>query len=635
MSGRRRPARRASRSSGRSRPDSPATDARSARPAVQGIRLPGRIFFGGGRGPLGRADCGPRTRRRHVFVRRLRRFLPCGELVSRPRLHLPRKRAHTHDAVAFPPARRNPARSRTGQFVGGRVPRRLLWVVRLRHDDHFVQVERRVAGSGRRAVVDSAGGPGARAWDSLCRNDRRSRCCHTRPQHLLRHRPGTQDRGHARFRTLMELGIISVVLIAALAALLVAGVWIALTLLGVGWVAMVLFTHSPAGGLMATTVWGSSTSWALTALPLFIWMGEILFRTRISEDMFRGLAPWRAPLPGRLMHCNVTGCGIFGAISGSSAATAATIGRITIPELLKRGYDEAMTVGSLAGAGTLGLLIPPSIIMIVYGVAADVSIARLFVAGVLPGVMLMLLFSGYIAAWALLNPARTPPRESVTSLGEKIFAARHLILAVLLIGAVIGSIYTGVATPTEAAVIGVIGALVLAAASGSLSWRTFEASVMGATKTSCMIAFILAGAAFLTVAMAFTGVPRIMAQWIGEQGFAAWQLIAVLTVLYIILGCFIDGISMVVLTSSVILPSVKAAGIDLLWFGIFVVLVVEMAQITPPVGFNLFVLQGLTGKDMFYVARASLPFFILMVLAVAIILDYSHIVTQLTCQMKG
>src|SRR6266581_1131321 len=357
----------------------------------------------------------------------------------------------------------------------------------------------------------------------------------------------------------MELWIISVALIAALAALLVAGVWIALTLLGVGWVAMVLFTHSPAGSLMATTVWGSSTSWALTALPLFIWMGEILFRTRISEDMFRGLAPWMAPLPGRLMHCNVAGCGIFAAISGSSAATAATIGRITIPELLKRGYDETTTVGSLAGAGTLGLLIPPSIIMIVYGVAADVSIARLFVAGVLPGIMLMLMFSGYIAAWALFNPQKTPPRDQFTTLGEKLYSARHLVPAVLLIGGVFGSIYTGVATPTEAAVIGVIGALVLAAASGSLSWRTFEASVMGATKTSCMIAFILAGAAFLTVAMAFTGVPRIMAQWIGEQGFAGW--------------------------------------------------------------------------DMFYIARASLPFFILMVLAVAIIWKYPEIVTYLPGKM--
>src|SRR5216110_1251901 len=428
----------------------------------------------------------------------------------------------------------------------------------------------------------------------------------------------------------LEAGLI---LLGLLLILLIGGVWIAIALAAVAWFGLQFFTSTPPDVNLFQSFWGSSASWTLAALPMFIWMGEILFRTRLSEEMFEGLAPWLGWLPGRLMHVNIIGCGIFAAVSGSSAATCATIGKVALPELRKRGYDEKMSLGSLCGAGTLGLLIPPSIIMIVYAVAADVSIARLFVAGVLPGVMLMLLFSGYIVAWALFNPAKTPPRDQFTTLGEKLHAARHLIPAVLLIGAVIGSIYTGVATPTEAAVIGVIGALVLAAASGSLSWRTFEASVMGATKTSCMIAFILAGAAFLTVAMAFTGVPRIMAQWIGEQGFAAWQLIAVLTVLYIILGCFIDGISMVVLTSSVILPSVKAAGIDLLWFGIFVVLVVEMAQITPPVGFNLFVLQGLTGKDMFYVARASLPFFILMVLAVAIIWRYPEVVTYLRGKM--
>jgi tripartite ATP-independent transporter DctM subunit len=431
----------------------------------------------------------------------------------------------------------------------------------------------------------------------------------------------------------MDLTLIAIILLVALALLLIGGIWIALSLLGVGWLAMVLVTDSPAGKLMATTVWGSSASWALTALPLFIWMGEILFRTRISQDMFRGLAPWMEPLPGRLMHCNVVGCGIFAAISGSSAATAATIGKITIPELTKRGYDEPMAIGSLAGAGTLGLLIPPSIIMIVYGVAADVSVARLFVAGVLPGVMLMLLFSGYIATWALLNPERTPPRDSVTTFGEKFYAARFLIPTVLLIAAVIGSIYTGVATPTEAAVIGVVGSLALSLVSGSLNWQAFSASVMGGMKTSCMIAFILTGAAFLTVAMGFTGIPRAMAEWIATQNYSPWQLIAVLTVLFIILGCFLDGISMVVLTSAVILPSVKAAGIDLLWFGIFIVLVVEMAQITPPVGFNLFVLQGLTGRNMFYVARASLPFFFLMVAAVAIIWIFPEIVTFLPGKM--
>jgi len=431
----------------------------------------------------------------------------------------------------------------------------------------------------------------------------------------------------------MELWQVSLVLLAVFTVALAGGQWIAVTLLGVALLAMAAFTNSPAGTVMATTVWGSSASWSLTPLPLFIWMGEILYRTRIASDMFRGLAPWVDPLPGRLMHTNVIGCGIFAAISGSSAATAATIGRITIPELGKRGYDERMTIGSLAGAGTLGLLIPPSIMMIVYGVAADVSIARLFVAGVLPGVLLMVLFSGYIGLWALMNPARTPPREALTTLAQKIYAARMLIPTFLLVGAVIGSIYAGIATPTESAVLGVVGALLISLASGSLTKKALSDSIMGAMKTSCMIAFILTGASFLTVAMGFTGIPRAMAAWIGEQGFQPWQLIAVLTVLFIILGCFLDGISMIVLTASVILPSVKAAGIDLLWFGIYIVLVVEMAQITPPVGFNLFVLQGLTGKDMFYVARAAFPFFLLMAAAVVLLWIFPEIVTYLPSKM--
>lgn len=431
----------------------------------------------------------------------------------------------------------------------------------------------------------------------------------------------------------MEQFGISLVLIAALVILLAGGVWIAVVLLALGWVAMEVFTSTPVGKLMATTVWGSSTAWSLTALPLFIWMGEILFRSRIAEDMFRGLAPWLTGVPGRLMHCNVVGCGIFAAISGSSAATAATIGRMTVPELTRRGYDEAMVVGSLAGAGTLGLLIPPSIIMIVYGVAADVSIARLFIAGVLPGLLLMGLFSGYIATWALLHPGKTPPSDMRMPLAARLYAGRLLIPVALLIVAVIGSIYAGVATPTEAAALGVVGALLLSLFSGTLDWSTFVASVMGALRTSTMIAFILIGAAFLTVAMGFTGIPRAMAAWISAQSLSPTMLIAMLTLLFIVLGCFLDGVSMVVLTAAVVLPTVQAARIDLVWFGVYIVLVVEMAQITPPVGFNLFVLQGLTGKDIFAVARAATPFFLLMVLAVGLIWVFPEIVNYLPRRM--
>jgi tripartite ATP-independent transporter DctM subunit len=424
-------------------------------------------------------------------------------------------------------------------------------------------------------------------------------------------------------------------LIVALFVLLGSGVWIGLALLGVAWIGMELFTTRPAGDAMAVTVWGTASSWTLTALPLFVWMGEILFRTRLSEDMFRGLAPWVERLPGRLLHTNIIGCTIFAAVSGSSAATCATIGKMTLPELARRRYPEGITIGTLAGAGTLGLLIPPSIILIVYGVTAEVSIAKLFVAGVIPGMLLAALFMGYVAAWALANPGRIPPLERSTTLAEKLHASRHLIPIVLLIGAVIGSIYAGIATATEAAAVGVIGSLVLSALQGSLDRRTFMASLLGATRLYCMIALILAGASFLTLSMGFIGLPRHLAEWIAALGLSKAVLIAALMVFYIVLGCFLDGISMVVLTMAVIIPTVQRAGIDLVWFGIFVVIVVEMAQITPPVGFNLFVLQGMTGRQILYIAKHTLPMFLLMAVAVVLIYAFPGLVTWLPGKMGG
>ncbi|MBE7419030.1 MAG: TRAP transporter large permease subunit [Ideonella sp.] len=427
---------------------------------------------------------------------------------------------------------------------------------------------------------------------------------------------------------------ITTLLIVALFALLGSGVWIGLALSGVAWIGMQLFSSRPAGDAMAVTIWGSSSSWTLTALPLFIWMGEILFRTRLSDDMFRGLAPWMQRLPGRLLHTNVVGCAIFAAVSGSSAATCATIGKMTLPELQRRGYPDDISVGSLAGAGTLGLLIPPSIIMIVYGVTADVSIAQLFIAGVLPGVLLAGLFSGYLAAWGWLNAARVPRPDATLSFGQKLRESRYLIPVVLLIAAVLGSIYAGIATATEAAAVGVVGSLLLSALQGSLDWQTFKASLMGGTRLYCMIALILAGASYLTLSMGYIGLPRHLAEWIGSLGLTQWQLLLALMLFYIVLGCFLDGISMVVLTMGVILPTVQKAGIDLLWFGIFVVLVVEMAQITPPVGFNLFVLQGMTRREIGWIARVTLPFFFLMIAAVALIYFFPQIVHVLPQQMR-
>ena len=427
---------------------------------------------------------------------------------------------------------------------------------------------------------------------------------------------------------------ITALLIGSMFLILGSGVWIGLTLSGVAWIGMQLFSSRPAGDAMAVTTWGSASSWTLTALPLFIWMGEILFRTRLSNDMFRGLAPWMQRLPGRLLHVNVVGCAIFAAVSGSSAATCATIGKMSLPELERRGYPKGISLGSLAGAGTLGLLIPPSIIMIVYGVTADVSISELFIAGILPGALLALIFSSYIAVWALRHPDQIPPPDPVLTLAQKLAESRALIPVVLLIVAVLGSIYTGIATATEAAALGVLGALIISAMQGSLDWRTFKESLMGGTRLYCMIALILAGAAFLTLSMGYIGLPRHLAEWIASMGLSQLQLIVSLTVFYVLLGCFLDGISMVVLTMGVIQPTIQKAGIDPLWFGIFIVVVVEMAQVTPPVGFNLFVLQGMTRRDIGTIARAAFPFFLLMVLMVGLLYAVPQIATFLPQHMK-
>ncbi|MFZ2651225.1 MAG: TRAP transporter large permease subunit [Burkholderiaceae bacterium] len=428
---------------------------------------------------------------------------------------------------------------------------------------------------------------------------------------------------------------ITALLITALFLILGSGVWIGLTLSGVAWIGMELFSTRPAGDAMAVTIWGTASSWTLTALPLFIWMGEILFRTRLSQDMFRGLAPWMQRVPGRLLHVNVVGCTIFAAVSGSSAATCATIGKMSLPELARRGYPQQMTIGSLAGSGTLGLLIPPSIIMIVYGVAAEVSIAQLFVAGVVPGILLALIFSGYIAAWSLLHADRIPPPDAPLRLRDKLRESRSLIPVVLLIAAVLGSIYAGIATATEAAALGVVGSLIIASAQGSMSWATFKASLMGGTRLYCMIALILSGAAFLTLSMGYIGLPRHLAEWIATLGLSRLELLLALAAFYILLGCFLDGISMVVLTMGVILPTIEKAGIDPLWFGIYVVIVVEMAQVTPPVGFNLFVLQGMTQREIGSIAKATFPFFLLMVAMLLLLYAFPQLATFLPQQMKS
>ena len=417
--------------------------------------------------------------------------------------------------------------------------------------------------------------------------------------------------------------------------LLGTGVWVGLALMGVAFVGMEMFTSRPAGDAMITTIWSSSSSWTLTALPLFIWMGEILFRSRLSEDMFKGLSPWLARLPGGLVHTNIVGCTVFAAVSGSSAATLTTVGRMAIPELRKRNYPEHLIVGTLTGAATLGLMIPPSLTLIVYGVTINESISKLFMAGILPGIVLASMFMIYVALYSRFGKDFNPTPEPPLSFIEKLKISRFLIPVLLLITVVIGSMYSGLATATEAAAFGVIGSLLLALFQGSLTWKSFSESLMGATSTSAMIALILAGAAFLSMAMGFTGLPRALADMIGSWNLSRFELLMALLVFYIILGCFLDGISSVVLTMAVVEPMVREAGIDLIWFGIFIVVVVEMAQITPPIGFNLFVMQGITDHEMTFIAKAAIPMFLIMVLMVFVMIWFPSLATYLPDNMRA
>ena len=433
----------------------------------------------------------------------------------------------------------------------------------------------------------------------------------------------------------METLLMGALLLAIMLLLLAGGVWIAMTLAIVGWVGQAFFTSTLPAKNLFSAFWESNASWELAALPLFIWMGEILFRTKLSEEMFDGLRPWLNRIPGRLMHTTILGCGVFGSVSGSSAATCATIAKVALPELKKRGYNEDLAIGALATAGTLGILIPPSITMVVYAVAADASIIRIFLAGFLPGFLLMLLFSGYIAWWSLRHPDQVPPADPSTSFMEKIRLSGNLIPCTLLIVFIVWVLIAGWATATECAAFGVLGSLAIAAWGRALTWQNFSEGLMGATRTSCMIMFILAGAAFLTKTMAFTGIPRELAEWVDSMHLSPFALIGTLVLVYLVLGTALDGISMIVLTSAVVMPMIQKAGFDLVWFGIFIVLLVEIAEVTPPVGFNLFVLQNMTGKDSNVIAKASIPFFMCLVLCIVLITVFPQIVTFLPDIVMG
>lgn len=431
----------------------------------------------------------------------------------------------------------------------------------------------------------------------------------------------------------MDLFTIAFTLLFSLALLLGSTIWIGISLFLVGIVGITLFTSADPLAILSNIVWNSTSGSTMIALPLFIFMGEILFRSKISENLFNGLAPWMNNIPGRLIHVNIVASTLFAAVSGSSAATTATVGKITLPELLKRNYDKSLCLGSLAGAGTLGFLIPPSMVMLVYGIVADVSIGKLFIAGVLPGLVLAVAFSGFVTIKCALNPELAPRGELNYTWSDRVKTLPHLLPVICLIIMVLGSIYMGWATPTEAAAVGVLGSVFFAGISRSLDWDVFKEALMGSVKTSCMIMLIVSGASFLSVTVGYLGIPASLTKYIGTLGLSPYMLMFILSIMYIILGCLLDGFSMIVMSLPIALPLIKAAGFDPLWFGIYLVIMIEVAQITPPVGFNLFVINGLTGDSLFDIAKYALPSFFIMLLLTALITIYPEIVLAIPNMM--
>jgi C4-dicarboxylate transporter, DctM subunit len=432
----------------------------------------------------------------------------------------------------------------------------------------------------------------------------------------------------------LNLATVSLTLFILLTVFLGGTVWIGISLFLIGLSGLLLFTDVPFGLIMSNNVWNNTSGSAMLALPMFVWMGEILFRSRISQNLFSGLAPWMDAIPGRLLHVNIIACTFFAAVSGSSAATTATVGQITVPELKNRGYNGPLSIGSLAGAGTLGFLIPPSMMMLVYGIIGDVSIGKLFIAGIIPGMLIAGLFSSYIVVRCVLQKDLAPAGSDHYTWKRRLLGLKEIAPVALLILVVLGSLYKGWATPTEAGVVGVVGALVFAVLTRSMNRQAFLESLKGSIKTSCMIMLIVMGAGYLSVTIGYLGITRELTLYVTHLGLSAYMLIFILTLMYLVLGCLLDGFSMIVMTTPIVLPLVQVVGFDPVWFGIYLVLMIELAQITPPVGFNLFVISGLTKEDILTIAKAALPFFLLMCLTTALVTLFPKIVMLLPDMMR-
>jgi len=379
------------------------------------------------------------------------------------------------------------------------------------------------------------------------------------------------------------------------------------------------------GGMIA---WSQLHSFSFIPIPLFIFMGSIILQSGLGDRLYRGLTPWVSKLPGGLIQSNIASCAFFAAISGSSVATAGTIGSFAIPEMTRRGYDRKLILGSLAGSGALGLLIPPSITMVVYAGITYVSLGHLFMGGIIPGFMTAIFFMVYIATRAILNPAFTP-KEPKPSWKDLVHGLADIWPTLSLMVAVLGGIYTGAVTPTEAAALGTVLAIVLALAHRQLSWQKYRQATVDALKTTGLVVFIIIGAALLHVAWGSLHVARDAVIFISNSGVPSWAILLGMLVFYLFLGCLFDGVSMTLLTIPIIFPLIVEMGYDPLWFGVVLTMVIEIAQITPPVGVNLFVLSGIGKAPIMEVVRGAIPFFFLHCIALALVVIFPQIILWL------
>jgi len=418
----------------------------------------------------------------------------------------------------------------------------------------------------------------------------------------------------------------------ALFTLLAIGVHIAIALAMVGVVGF--FAFQGTAGLTSLVPFSTLDSFILTAIPLFIFMGEILVQCGASDMIYRGTSRLFAWLPGGLFHSNIGACAMFAAISGSSPATAATIGTVAIPALKKRGYDMHLTLGSLAAGGTLGILIPPSINLIVYGVIAEESIGQLFAGGVIPGIILAGMFMIYIGVRAVKN-TRLAPKEMAFSVKGVILSFKDLWPLFVLLIIVLGGIFGGLMTPTEAAAIGSTASLLIAVVLRRFSWALLKSSLASSLQTSCMVLFIIVGASILASFFSRAGIPIAVAELIVSWGVSKWVVLILIYVIYIFLGCFIDALSILVMTAATVLPIIEGLGFNPIWFGVVYVVTAETGMITPPMGLNLFVIQGISKEDLGKVVIGSMPFFLIMVVCLAIFTVFPSIVLWLPNLLFG